>query len=148
MKHFNWGHGVVAAFIVFAVGTLMMVYIAMTTKVDMVTDDYYEKELKYQQQIERETRSIDEEKKLHVGFAADAIIIQYPAIGDISRYSGKIHLFRPSDRSMDVISNLEIDTTYVQRISTSAIQKGFWRLKITWNVGSDEYFHEQPMMIQ
>jgi hypothetical protein len=148
MKHFNWGHGIVAAFVVFAIGTFIMVYIAMTTKVDMVTDDYYEKELKYQQQIDMETRSKDEGKKLQIGFASDAIIVQYPAIGDRSQYRGTIHLFRPSDRSRDMIVNIEIDSTYIQRIPASAMIKGFWRMKITWSVGADEYYHEQPVMLQ
>ena len=53
----SWGTGIVISFVVFMSSTLAVVIYLMNQDVDLVTRDYYKKELAYQDQIERIERT-------------------------------------------------------------------------------------------
>ena len=49
----SWGTGIAATYIIFVLATLGMTYAMMTKNVDLVSTNYYEKEIKYQEQIDK-----------------------------------------------------------------------------------------------
>jgi hypothetical protein len=50
---FNWGTGIVLSFIIFAASILMIVLFPFNQKADLVSDNYYEREIKFQEQIDK-----------------------------------------------------------------------------------------------
>jgi hypothetical protein len=144
----NWGSWIVVSFILFAAGTFVMVYISMSTNVDLVTDDYYEKELKYQNQIEvlKSTDALDQ--KVDVVVTDSLLTIHYPEIGSPDQFSGAVHFFRPSDKRGDVILPVRIDSTHSQSFPIANFALGLWRVKISWTVGTEQYYSELPVIIR
>ena len=53
----NWGYKILAVYLVFVAGIVVMVYKSSTQKIDLVTTDYYAKELKYQERIDAVKRT-------------------------------------------------------------------------------------------
>ena len=53
----NWGYKILLVYAVFIAGILFLVYKASSQKMDLVTPDYYEQELKYQSQINATERA-------------------------------------------------------------------------------------------
>ncbi len=145
---YNWGFGIAVSFILFALATFVMVYISVSTNVDLVTDDYYEKELKYQQHIELVKSTSALEQTIGVDVTASNIILKYPNLGPVSSYTGTIYFFRPSDVRGDYQKSVSIDSIYSQTFSTETMKQGFWRAKIFWNVWQKEYYSELPIIIQ
>ncbi|MDD8018943.1 MAG: FixH family protein [Bacteroidota bacterium] len=143
-----WGFWIVVSFIVFAGVTFTMVYISMNTNVDLVTDNYYEKELKYQQHIDmvKSTNSLSDQIALN--FTPTTLVVSFPKIAERTKYSGTMNFFRPSDKSKDFSKDIRIDSSYSQTIGTDRMAKGMWRIKISWNVGNNQYYNEQPVIIQ
>lgn len=148
MKKLNWGHGIVLSFVVFAVGTFSMVFIALTTRVDLVTDDYYEKELIYQRQIESMNNTKNLEKGIIFTYHDGSIFIHYPILAKQNDYIGTVHFFRPSDRSFDFTHEVVLDSAFVQKINTADLLPGLWRLKIEWSVETKKYYYERPVFLQ
>lgn len=148
MKKMNWGSWIVLSFVVFALGTFTMVYISMNSRVDLVTDDYYEKELKYQDHIDvlKNTNTI--ESNVSFTFKRSSVSISYPNVDVPSKYSGVVMFFRPSDKTLDFSRPVSIDSTYSQTIATDTLLRGMWRMKISWNVGEKQYYTEQPVIFQ
>jgi nitrogen fixation protein FixH len=144
----NWGTWIVISFIVFAAGTFAMVYISMSTKVDLVTDDYYEKELRYQEHIDlvKGTNSLDGQVALEL--SNSIVRLSFPNIGTRESYSGSIQFFRPSDKSSDFILPVAVDSSYGQSVPAALFSKGLWRVKISWVVGKQHYYSELPLMVQ
>ncbi len=60
----SWGKGIILVFVIFILGIGIMVYKSMTKNIDLVTSNYYEKELKYQEQIDKINNSNRLEEKL------------------------------------------------------------------------------------
>lgn len=148
MNKMNWGSWIVVSFILFAFGTFAMIYISMNQRVDLVTDDYYEKELRYQDHIEvvRNTNALD--GRVSLSFAPSSVTISYPNIDAPSKYSGAVMFFRPSDKTLDFSRPVDVDSMYRQTIATERLVRGMWRVKISWNVGEQQYYTEQPIVLQ
>ncbi len=145
---YNWGFGIVVSFILFALAVFAMVYISVSTTVDLVTDDYYEKELKYQQHIELVKSTTALEQNIGIDVTASNIILKFPNLGAVGSYSGTIYFFRPSDKHGDFQTRVKIDSAYSQIFSTGTMMQGLWRAKIFWTVGQKEYYSELPVIIQ
>ena len=53
----SWGYKILSVYIIFVVGIMVMVFKSSMQNTDLVTPDYYEKELKYQQTIDESART-------------------------------------------------------------------------------------------
>lgn len=140
---FNWGTGILLVIIVF-VGTLLsMVYFSFQQKINLVTEDYYPKTLKYQEQIDRikNTNSLAEKPKIEL--KGKTIFIRYPNDFSGESHKGTIHVYRPSDFELDHKFKIEIKENKTQNIEINELIKGLYKVKLTWSaVGKEFYFEE------
>lgn len=63
MKKLNWGWRISILYSGFVVFMLFMVFKTTTVKDDLVTPDYYAKELEYQQHIDKQERANQLDRK-------------------------------------------------------------------------------------
>ncbi|HSH17350.1 MAG TPA: FixH family protein, partial [Verrucomicrobiae bacterium] len=61
--------------------------------------------------------------------------------------SGSIQIYRPSDAALDRQVEFAPDTTGAQRIDAREMVSGLWKLKITWQVGGEEFFVDRVVVI-
>ena len=146
---FNWGTKIAILYIGFVVATLALVFWAMTQRVDLVTDNYYDKELKYQEQIERIQRTKNLNKKTSIEYQGREIIINFPAIPDKNISSDKniILFYNPSNPARDLKILISTDSLGTQKIPTEKISKGFWKIKLNWVSFGKEYYDEAMINI-
>ncbi|HRE11793.1 MAG TPA: FixH family protein [Ignavibacteria bacterium] len=142
----SWGKGIVVVFIVFFLGIGVMVYRSMTRNIDLVTNNYYEKELKYQEQIDKINRTNSLEEGVKVEFNGREIIINYPA--GRKDVTGEISFYKPSDAKSDFKINIEPTAEMKQVLSTDNLHKGLWKVQINWAMDGKDYFNEEKIMIQ
>lgn len=138
----NWGVKIVIAFVIFCLATIGMVIFFMNQKVDVVTENYYEKELKYQEQIDRIARTKALKDTLKVENTGKELVIKFPNAPDRVKGKDIIHLYRPADQSLDVKIPVMTDTLNTQVVSTERLQKGYWKMQINWTSAGKEYYHE------
>src|SRR5215831_167193 len=93
-----WPYGIGLAFAIFGLGTASLVVMACSQKVDLVSSDYYEQELKFQGQIDRARRtgSLGVEACVAYDRLKKAITISLPARQVEPSLTGRIQLYRPS----------------------------------------------------
>lgn len=143
----NWGTGIAIVIAIFMIITIATVVYLMNQDVELVTDDYYKKELKYQNQIERIERTNELDEKLQIIYSKDAIKLILPS-GQIGRQiTGEIHLYRPSDSKMDINIPLSADSSGLQLIPVARLAKGYWKVKILWETIDNDYYTEKSVMI-
>jgi nitrogen fixation protein FixH len=146
----RWGLGVASLYGGFVVFVLALVAFASLQRFHMVESNYYEKELVYQQQIDRTTRANTLPTRLAVQYepSSDRIVLQFPEAGVEESVSGRIVLFRPSDRHLDKELVVQTDRQGRQYISTSGLARGLWRLKTAWARAGIEYYHEEILVLE
>lgn len=146
-KKSYWGWGVAAIYTAFALGTLGVVFLTSRQKIELVSKDYYAKEVAYEQQIrrERETQAIDERVTCFVTDDGGFIRLSFPA--EQGKVRGTLTLYRPSDSALDREIKLDVDAAGAQLIPIGALTKGRWRAKVAWEADGREYYKEFVLMI-
>ncbi|MFA6540101.1 MAG: FixH family protein [Bacteroidota bacterium] len=147
-KKSMWGIGIVISFVIFGMCILAVVYIAMSSSVDLVSDDYYAKELKYQEHIDALKESDSLRTKIVLSFSSVSVDVHFPKIAASQAIWGAVVFFRPSDKKSDFSTKIVVDSSYTQHISIEHIPKGMWKVQISWNAVEKKYYHEQPIIIQ
>ena len=143
----NWGTGITVFIIFFLLMNVVVIIFAYGEKVDLVTPNYYEKELKYQEEIEAQQKTLDLTEKINVEYQSEVLIIQLPKKFSVKELEGNILLYRPSDSSKDVKIALQPDSTGTQLVPTAGLSKGFWKVKINWLFENGSYSDEKSIFI-
>jgi len=143
----NWGTGVVIGIIVFVVISITMTIIFMTQDVSLVSDNYYEKSLSYQEEIDKQSRTNSLDDQVKINFNGEIINILFPVEYLNSNISGEIYFYRPSDSKLDFKMPLDLNEEGNQMILVKDFEKGFWRVKLNWTMNGNGYYNEKAITI-
>jgi hypothetical protein len=144
---FNWGVGIAIFYVAFVLATLGTVIFSTFQRTDLVEDNYYEKELKYQEKIESQFRTKELEFPLELIQGASTIAVKFPEYFKNQNIKGVYHFYKPSNSSYDKKITIALNDDSFQTIDTRNFQKGFWRLKIDWMAGDSAYYMEKTINI-
>jgi len=148
MKKISWGTGIFIGIIFFIVLSVTMTIIFMTQDVSLVSDNYYEKSLVYQDEIDKQSRTKSLNEEVKINFNSKMISILFPSDYASKNMTGEIYFYRPSDQKMDFKIPLQLSETGSQIIPTQNIEKGFWRMKLNWEMDGNEYYNERAIIIE
>lgn len=143
-----WPIAIIAFFIVFASFLATFVVWALGQKQDLVTENYYEQEIRYQEQLDRLNRTQAQAVQTTVTFDAvrHCIVINLPA-AQAAGASGKIQLYRPSNARLDHEVPLAINAGGMQTLDAKAMAAGLWKVRIHWSVNGQDYFFDQAVVV-
>ena len=142
----NWGKGIIVVYTVFMIIVLGTVAFTTTVDVDLVADDYYEQEIKYQNEIDKKDRTNKLTEQVEIILEKENLKISYPKIF-ANRVSGKINFYRPSDEKLDLILDIKTDTTGLQYVPIEKLTKGLWKIKVDWSHSNEQYLNEKIIVI-
>jgi hypothetical protein len=127
----NWGKGILITIVMFVIIIFIMVGISMTKNVDLVANNYYEKEIKYQEQIDlmKKTNSLKENAK--IDFDGINVNISFPKSADISSIKGTVNFYRPSDSKKDFNIPINADADGIMKIENDKFPKGLWKVRLS-----------------
>jgi hypothetical protein len=126
-----WPYAIIVWMTLFATGVFSYIVFAQGHKMDLVGADYYDQEIKFQQQIDRVDRTRAVERQVAVTFADGAIRIALPPEHVGQNPTGTVHLYRPSNAKLDQRLPLALDATAAQRIDAQNLLPGLWKVRIT-----------------
>ena len=131
----SWGHGVVIALGAFMLFILGMIFLFPMGKQnsELITKNYYEEELHYQEVIDAKNRADALAEKPEVKLiTAKGIDVFFPK--EINNTNAKVdfHLFRTNDSNLDVKKDVTLDHTNAFTIPKSVIHVGNYTLKLKW----------------
>lgn len=144
----SWGSKITFVYIAFVVFVVIAVLFAFRQDLNLVTDNYYEKELVYQNQIDKEKNAESLTEKPEINFNNKVLQIKFPKSFNYKEITGKIHLYRPADSKRDIVLPLGIDSTYYQLVGLEQVEKGLWKVKLDWNYHTLGYFKEFVIMVE
>ena len=147
MKKISWGTGIVIGIIVFVVITVTMTVIFMTQDVSLVSDNYYEKSLSYQDEIDKQSRTKLLDEQVKINFNGEIITISVPSNYISKDISGEIFFYRPSNPKLDFALPLQL-VEGSQIILAKRLVKGFWRIKLNWTMDGNGYYNERAITIE
>ena len=137
----NWGTGIVLAFIAFISFILYFVFIASSdprADHDMVTDEYYKKELEYQKELDASSNLEKVRGKVTLLRSEQGLGIRFPDSMEPNKIEGKVSLYRPSNEQLDFEIPIQISDS-VLLIPDSRLLDGRWDMRIEWTYGGTPY---------
>jgi hypothetical protein len=146
----NWGHKIFILFAGFVILIITLVVISMRQKdIHLVTERYYEKEIAYQDQIDKEkiTAALFQKPEIKYIKSEQLVAITYPDQLTKERINGNILFYRPSDAGMDFNVSIKSENGN-QQVLVGHLEKGFWRIKMDWTSASEKYYIEEKLVIQ
>lgn len=141
----NWGNKIAIVYIAFVVFTLGMVYLSFGEKFELVTEDYYAKELAYQDQIDKKSRLGALEEKIKVSVENQNLTIEFPHPNE-TVIKGKIVCFRPSDEGRDFEEIITVNDKK-HSIPLTKFIKGKYLIQIDWMANEVTYYTEKTIII-
>ncbi len=142
-----WPYAILAWFVFAITVAAVFTAFAVRQEFDLVQPDYYEEELRHQRRIDSVNRTalLDGAVSLRYEREAQCLRLAFPAAHSDAK--GEVHLYRPSDASLDVRLPLDPDASAVQSLDAAGLQSGLWKVRVQWTTGGEEFFIEQPVVI-
>jgi len=142
----NWGTGIVIAIIAF-MSFIMYFVISMSTdnkfSHDLVTDNYYQKELEFQDQIDatKNAKLLDEDVKIVK--SEKGLQIYFPKIFE-NEMEGKVFLYRPSNKQLDFEIPISITDNYLL-VPEKSLLDGRWNISVKATHNNKEYYFSEEI---
>jgi nitrogen fixation protein FixH len=144
---FHWGHGIVVSFVLF-IGFIGYFVWRMTTDEnanhELVTQSYYEKELRYQEEIDALQATVREGYGLKINRAPEGLTVTFPAECNPQEIQGTVSLYRPSDRHLDSDLNVDLSKTFML-IPDSRLLDGRWDIEVDWTYQGTRYLYKETI---
>ena len=144
----NWGTGVAAAYIAFAVATVGFVAFAMQRPVSLVRPDYYAESLLADQQIAARANARALGASVSVTHERGREVRLILPRSHATSARGSILLYRASDPSADRTFALALDAVGTQELLLHDLAPGHWLIKVHWTSSGHAYHVEQPVMLR
>lgn len=144
---FTFLQGIIIAIAVPIVLLIAFVIYSSQNSFKLVERDYYQKEINYQSQIDKETRTNQLSQKINIVSNDDRVVLQFPSMFAPEDINGRILFFRPSDLNLDVSIKIDLNQEGLQSISNTNLKKGAWIVKVFWNNQQDEYYSEKRIFV-
>ena len=143
----NWGTGIVLVILAFMSFILFLV-IKMTTNKDfdhdLVTEEYYAKEMLYQTEIDAETNTNNLSEKIISKKTEEGWFLVFPKELDPSKIKGNVFLYRPSNQKLDFSIPLNLNSSRIL-IPKNKMLEGRWNITIDWTYEDTPYLYKEQI---
>lgn len=147
MKQINWGWRIVILYGGFVVLILFLVYKTTTVKDDLVTPDYYAKELKFQEHLDKQKRSHDLKEQLSWNVDGKNVSIKFPEEMRAKNVKAEILFYNTVEAKRDFSITCTPDSTGVCDVSSEKLSHGVYQMQIDWSAGGVSYYNEGVIKI-
>jgi hypothetical protein len=143
---FNWGYKILFVYLAFVAGILFLAFKSSTQKFDLVQQDYYADELKYQNVIDAKAHAKLEGGDLTTSINNGHLIIQLPATFNTVMVKGNAHLYFAADETKDLSKNFNSTNAQID-MELLTKMKGNYTLKLAFEKLGVSYYYEQKIIL-
>ena len=142
----NWGKKILFVYLFFVAGIVYLVIRSMGENQDLVTRDYYEQELRFQDRI-NQTHSADSiNNAVVVTHVKDSIKLLFSDVFSQERITGSVWVYCPNDEKKDIKQQFVLSGG--QRLfSLPYTSNGNRYVKVNWMSKGKEFYKEQQLFI-
>jgi hypothetical protein len=146
----NWGTGIVIAFALFMSFILYFVFkVQSDSKYDneLVTEEYYKKEIRVQSDIQNGQNANDLKIKVVITNTEKGIQIAFPKDLDFKKIKGTVSLYRPSNQKLDFDTPISLSSPDLL-IPKNNLVGGLWDITVEWTYEGITYLNKEEIYFQ
>ncbi len=131
---FTWGHGIIVALGCFIIFITSLVFLAGNMG-EMVEDNYYEKTIHYQDDIDAAKRANSLHQKPEIIQQANGYLIKFHEQPE----SGEVLFLRSNDSKEDVKQPLKLNSRKEQLVHALDLKNGDYEVSLRWKRNGQSY---------
>ena len=112
---------------------------------DLVTEDYYAEELKYQNDIDKEQNAKLLSQNLTWKKTNEGIVVKFPENFDAKKITGNVFLYRPSNKQLDFEIPISL-SNHNLLIPDKRLLGGRWNIKVDWQYNGKLYLFKKEIL--
>ena len=143
----NWGYKIMLVYIIFIAGIMFLVFKSSSQKVELVTGNYYEQELKYQQKIDQSERAEALSAPLKYELNGNDLSVVFPSEMIGKKISVHALLYCVADETKDKSYNVTTEDGKLNLAMPENIH-GNYELKIDWIAEGISYYSTNKIFIK
>ncbi len=144
---FSWGKAVFLVMTAFVLLMASFMYRAAFNQEELVAENYYEQEIKYQQQIDKLNRTGALGEAVRMEVVGNELVISFPPEVRGRAVSGELYLQRPSDSRADARLAIVVDSLGMMRVPIEERMKGAYNTVLEWRADEDEFLSKDRIHI-
>ncbi|MFM2156764.1 MAG: hypothetical protein RL516_1513 [Bacteroidota bacterium] len=141
----NWGYRILFVYLLFVIGMLTLVYKCTKQNTELVAENYYDEEMKYQNQFVNMQNAASALVVCNP-VNSNAIDLMFPADFTNRVITGQITFYRPDNKQKDFTMQIKNENGKM-RVVTDKLSSGYWRFTIAWSCDGKEYLQEEKIML-
>ncbi len=140
----NWGRGIALALAGFIIFIVVLATIMMTSNVDLESEDYYQQEIAYQEEIDalRNANKLDE--KVEITNHENHIMVSVP--DSMSCDELNVEFRRPNDDKLD--RSFQPDNSKTILIEKKELKTGIYNVLISYKVDGQLYLQKSNITVE
>lgn len=142
----NWGYKILVVYVVFVTGIVFLVVKASSQKVDLVTTDYYDKELVYQEKIDAMNNVYQLSDTIIYQLSNNKLKVIFPKDFLGKKVEGLAVLYCPSDENKDITQKFSVDNSQVL-VPVHAAGRQEYELQLSWHADGTSYYFQKKLFI-
>ena len=139
----NWGKGIIITMAAFMSFILFMVFTLMSKSTDLESDDYYKKEIEYEQEMNALKNASQLKVHAKIDLTEEYVVVVLPTKEQVSNV--QIALFRPDNKKKDKLLNENNSKTIM--IAKNTLLKGRYNVAIKYEVNGKKILQKEEIMI-
>ena len=143
---FNWGMKILVGYILFVVGMLTLVFMSSIQNGDLVSENYYEDEIRYQKIIDQSYNTSSLSSTIEIITVNDQIQIKFPKEFSKSKTSCSWSLYFAADKSRDLNGNF-VTNDGMANLKINNDMHGTYLIKLNIINGMKGYYFEKTMIL-
>jgi hypothetical protein len=140
----NWGNKLILVFIGFAGLMATLVYKAVNTRFELVSKEYYQDELRYQDKIDGRANAATI-GVVTVSTTEENLVLQMPKEMNGLTVKGEIWFYCKTEAAKDFRLPLAIDLEGKQIIARNKLAADKYLMKLTWEAADKKYYLEKDI---
>ena len=145
----NWGTAITIVIIAFMSFILYLVIGISSVDIDLEYEDYYQKELAFEDQISASKNQSEANYLIDIISSNNQIEVRFKNMSNPEKIEGQIHFFRPSNASKDKIYELKGTVSKTGKVifPRDVLSSGKYIVKISYTINNKNYFSQQNLYI-
>ena len=131
-------------YVTFVAGMGFLVFKASSQKFDLVTKDYYEQELKYQQIIDQSANTSKLSAPVTIEKREGELKISFPDVMKNKKKLVDFYLYYAADAKKDFRKKFELNENELAQVLPIGM-KGMYELKLSWEAEGVKYYFEKKL---
>lgn len=134
----NWGKGITLVMIAFMSFILYMAFTLMSKSTELESDDYYKKEIEYDQEQNALQNASDSSFIVKIKDQSENLVFQFPK--NTKPDSISIYFFRPNDQKLD--KHFYERNTNIVIVQKKDISKGKYNIHINYTIKAKNFLQK------